>query len=202
MENPRTRWEDVFQRDELQILGIRGWRRRAGDREQWRSVLREARSQQRSNWMDGLFRKLEEQQTVTIKCKPYVIQTQWTRCAITQTDRVTALSLWIIYQFIYRSLNDAIRISKYITSNIEKVKVKQSHYRSGHALRVSGGWGSPVSRQSAYESGKFVSPRHRPPLLQEMFMVLISVRGWVNPWPILRLEELCQWKIPVTTSGI
>jgi hypothetical protein len=31
---PRTRWEDVVQRDELQILGIRAWRRRAGDREQ------------------------------------------------------------------------------------------------------------------------------------------------------------------------
>jgi hypothetical protein len=93
VENPKTRWEDVFQRDELQILGTRGWRRQAGDREQWRRVLREARSQQRSNWMDGLFRKLEEQQIATIKCKPYVIQIQRTSCAITQTVRVTALSL-------------------------------------------------------------------------------------------------------------
>jgi hypothetical protein len=29
---PRTRWEDVVQRDALQILGIRGWRRRGGER--------------------------------------------------------------------------------------------------------------------------------------------------------------------------
>ena len=29
---PRTRWADVVQRDAVQMLGIRGWRRRAADR--------------------------------------------------------------------------------------------------------------------------------------------------------------------------
>jgi len=35
---PRTRWADVVQRDALQLLGIRGWRRRAENRDEWRRL--------------------------------------------------------------------------------------------------------------------------------------------------------------------
>jgi len=61
------------------------------------------------------------------------------------------------------------RLPKYI--------LKQYHYRPGQSLRVPGGRGSQILRQSAHESGKVVSPTHRPPLPQEIFLVLISVRG-------------------------
>jgi len=45
-------------------------------------------------------------------------------------------------------------------------------------LRVPGVSGSRISRQSAQESGKVVSPTHRPYLpLLEIFLVLISGRS-------------------------
>jgi len=48
---PRTRWADVVQRDALQLLGTRGWRRRArgwrrraANRDEWRRFMREAKA--------------------------------------------------------------------------------------------------------------------------------------------------------------
>ena len=76
---------------------------------------------------------------------------------------------------------------------------KQSHYRPGEALRFPGGSGSQISRQSAHEGGKVVSPTHRPPLpprKYSWYSFLLEAESTRGP------EGLFQWKIPVTPSGI
>jgi hypothetical protein len=41
---PKTRWEYVVQRDARELLGIRGWRSKAANRDEWRYLMREAKA--------------------------------------------------------------------------------------------------------------------------------------------------------------
>jgi hypothetical protein len=116
---------------------------------------------------------------------------------------------WNFVSFIHNRL---IRQNRFIPSDYKDLfalmgcvyiyKVKLSRFRPGQALGVPGVWGSRIFRQSAQEGGKVVSPTHRPSLPPGRALVLISVRGWVDPRATMRPQGLNHWKIPVTPSGI
>jgi len=53
---------------------------------------------------------------------------------------------------------------------------KLSHYGPAQAVRTAGGWGCQIYRQSVYEGGK------------KIFLVLVSVRGWVDIRAFVRSE--------------
>ena len=85
------------------------------------------------------------------------------------------------------------------THFIRTVKVNEYHYRPEvprgfQEIKVTWHWPRMVVRLSVLRTGRFYS--------QEMLLVLISVRDWVDPRAIVRSEGLCQWKIPMTPSGM
>jgi hypothetical protein len=57
----------VVQRDALQLLGVRGWRRRAENRDEWRHALREAKGSEGAvvPYMDGYFLYVMELEIIT-----------------------------------------------------------------------------------------------------------------------------------------
>jgi hypothetical protein len=69
-------------------------------------------------------------------------------------------------------------------------------------MRFPGGWDSQILRKSAIKVARLSDLSTGRFYPQELSLLLISVRGWVNIRATVRPDELCQEKFPVTPSGI
>ena len=69
-----------------------------------------------------------------------------------------------IFPFSHSTAQIVFTLEYIALSDVQQIKVKQTLYRTGLALKPQGSEAPRISRQSTHECGKVVSPKHRPPL--------------------------------------
>jgi len=86
---------------------------------------------------------------------------------------------------------------------------QHKQYTKGKAITVlDRPWGFQEAEASRFQDNRYMKVVRLSALRtsriypQEIFLVFVSVRGCVNPRAIVRPEGLCQWKFPMTQSGI
>jgi hypothetical protein len=99
-------------------------------------------------------------------------------------------------------------VETYITINENTCCTLFWYYKKGKAIPVTGR-GGPQGRETSRlphfldnrltDGGEVASLTRRHPLPPGIFLILNSVRGRIDPRAIVRLEELCQFKNPITS---
>ena len=97
----------------------------------------------------------------------------------------------------YKS-NALLKIRKH---SIEKYKGKAIPLQPWTGPEGSRSLRLQISRKSSTRRWK-VCQLYAPAVFTPQEIFLISVRDWVNPRVTVRTEGLCQWKTPMTSSGI
>jgi len=115
------------------------------------------------------------------------------------------LLLWLDCTVQFSSLHENSTLNLPCADDGSKIvyaKRKSVPLQARGFQRVPGSYGSHITWKWPRMMVRLSALHTKPFNHQEIFLLLISIRGWVDSMFIVRSEGLCQWKISMTPSGI